>query len=138
MSDSSNPIQHWLETFVRAHGGIAGSVHRRSGPDELELAAHMNLPPPVIAAVGKVPRGKGMAGLALERDESISTCNIKTDSSGNVRPGAKAVNAQAAVAMPVHDATGSVRAVVGIAFRDEKELSADELRGLEQAAAAVP
>jgi hypothetical protein len=138
MSETASPIQQWLESFVRAHGGIAGSVHRRSGPDELELAAHLNLPPPVVAAVVKVPRGKGMAGLALERDTSISTCNIKTDATGDVRPGAKAVNAQAAVAMPVHDANGVVRAVVGIAFRDEKELTEDELRGLERAAAQVP
>jgi hypothetical protein len=42
-----------------------------------------------------------MAGLALERGESIQTFNLQEDRSGAVQPGAKAVNAQAAIAMPV-------------------------------------
>lgn len=138
MTASPNPAQTWLETFLRDHGGIAGSVHRLGNPDELELVAHANLPPPVVGAVLKVPRGKGMAGLALERNQSVSTCNIKTDDTGDVRPGARAVDAQAAVAMPVHDAAGAVRAVVGIAFRNDRQLSDDELRALERAAAQLP
>jgi len=35
-----------------------------------------------------------MAGLALERKQPIHTCHLKEDRSGNVRPGAKAVDAQ--------------------------------------------
>ena len=57
-----------------------------------------------------------MAGLALERNRPVSVCNIQTDRSGDVRPGARAVNAQAAAALPIHDPAGDVRAVVGIAF----------------------
>jgi len=130
--------QVWLQSFVRDNKGMAGTVHRRSGPDELALAAAVNIPPPVQAIVNIVPRGKGMAGLAFDRNEPISTCNIQTDVSGQVRPGAKAVNAQAAVALPVHDAKGSVRAIVGIAFRDEKTLTEAELAALARAAASLP
>jgi hypothetical protein len=134
-----NPaVQSWLEAFVRANEGIAGSVHRRSSPEELELVAAMNLPPPVVNVVQRVPKGKGMAGLAFERNAAISTCNIQTDSSGQVRPGARAVNAQAAVALPVVDESGQVRAVVGIAFRDEKTLNDEELAALGRAAATLP
>ena len=92
----------------------------------LTLAAAVNIPPPVMEIVRQVPRGKGMAGLAFEHDEPISTCNIKDDSTGRVRPGAKAVNAQAAVAFPVHDAQGAVRAVVGIAYAENRELKQSE------------
>lgn len=135
---NASPLQAWLETFLTAHGGIAGTVHRRSGPDELALAASFRIPPPVCEIVARVPRGKGMAGLALERNEPVSTCNIQTDRSGDVRPGARAVNAQAAVALPVSDARGEVRAVVGIAFAGEKTLSESELAALAQAASSLP
>jgi hypothetical protein len=63
---------------------------------------------------------------------------LKTDTSGDVRPGAKAVDAGAALAIPVRDASGSVRAVVGIAFRGVHELSEDEQAEFERAAQALP
>ena len=68
-----------------------------------------------------------MAGLAWERNQPVATCNLKTDVSGDVRPGAKAVDAQAALAIPVRDEQGEVRAVVGIAFMGEREFSDEQL-----------
>lgn len=130
--------QRWLEQFIRENQGLAGSIHRRSGPDELALVAAHNIPEPVRQIVARVPRGKGMAGLALEQNQPISTCNIQTDRSGQVRPGARAVDARAAVALPVHDAAGEVRAVVGIAFKDEHTLTEEELAALATAAASLP
>jgi L-methionine (R)-S-oxide reductase len=139
MSEESTASQQaWLEKFIREHRGIAGSVHLRSGPDELSLAATVNIPEPVRKVVQMVPRGKGMAGLALERNAAISSCNIQTDGTGQVRPGARAVDAQAAVALPVHNRDGEVRAVVGIAFSDERTISDDELLALTEAAASMP
>jgi L-methionine (R)-S-oxide reductase len=137
VSDGVDP-QTWLEAFVRDSGGIAGTVHRLTSPDELTLAAAVRIPEPVKAIIQKVPRGKGMAGLALELDEAISTCNIKTDATGQVRPGARAVDARAGVALPVHDAAGKVRAVVGVAFTDEKALSDAELADLARGAHTLP
>jgi hypothetical protein len=55
-----------------------------------------------------------------------------------VRPGAKAVNAQAAVALPVRGAGGSVRAVVGIAFLGEREFSEEQVQAFERAAEDLP
>jgi L-methionine (R)-S-oxide reductase len=137
MSDQAQQ-QSWLETFIRAHDGIAGSVHRRSGPDELALVATVNIPEVVKKVVATVPRGKGMAGLALERNAAISSCNIQSDSTGQVRPGARAVDAQAAVALPVQNPDGEVRAVVGIAFAGERTLTDSELQELADAAASLP
>jgi L-methionine (R)-S-oxide reductase len=137
MSDTVQE-QSWLETFIRTHKGIAGSVHRRSGPDELALVATVNIPEPVKKVVATVPRGKGMAGLALERNAAISSCNIQSDTSGDVRPGARAVNAQAAVALPVQNPAGEVRAVVGIAFAGERTITDSELLELAEAASSLP
>ena len=137
MSDEAQQ-QAWLETFIRRHQGIAGSVHRRSGPDELALVATVNIPEVVKNIVQRVPRGKGMAGLALERNAAISSCNIQSDATGQVRPGARAVDAQAAVALPVQNPDGEVRAVVGIAFANERTLTDSELQALADAAAELP
>ena len=84
-------------------------------------------PPPAPV----VPSGKGMAGIALAENRCVSTCNLKDDKTGQVRPGAKAVDATAAVAIPVHDGEGKVRAVVGIAWAGTKELTDGELVELQ-------
>jgi hypothetical protein len=130
-------LETWLKTFLEAHGGIAGTVHVR-GEEALLLRAAVNIPPPVIRATESVPKGKGMAGLAWERQRAVAVCNIKTDSSGDVRPGAKAVDAQAALAIPVRNDAGDVRAVVGIAFLGERDFTDAELDRFEQAAGALP
>ncbi len=135
-------LQPWLERFVEQEGAIAGTVHLRrrqaEGDDALELTAAVRIPPPVIEATRTIPKGKGMAGLAWERDRPVQTCNLQTDATGDVRPGARAVDARAAVAIPVRDAHGQLRAVVGIAFLGERELTPSELARLEMTAAALP
>ena len=130
-------LETWLRTFLEVHGGIAGTVHVR-GDEALLLRAAVNIPPPVVRATESVPKGKGMAGLAWERRKAVAVCNLKTDASGDVRPGAKAVDAQAALAIPVRDAGGEVRAVVGIAFLGERDFTEAELERFESAAGALP
>ncbi len=120
---------HWLaRTVTRAHG-VAGTVHVVDG-DGLRLLAAINIPPAVREAVEYVPRGKGMAGIALNSGQPVQTCNLREDQTGNVRPGAKAVAAKAAVAVPVRGSSGAVVAVVGIAFSDEREIPDQEVQAL--------
>ncbi|MEV7415970.1 GAF domain-containing protein [Streptomyces sp. NPDC089919] len=127
----------WLREWIEAHGGVAGTVHLRQDED-MVLAAAVNIPPKVVAIVGLVPKGKGMCGLAFERDEPVSTCNLKTDETGDVRPGARAVDANAAVAIPVHGPDGAVRGVAGIAFLGERDMDEAELAQLRREAEALP
>lgn len=127
----------WLKTFLSDHGGVAGTVHLLQG-DVLKLVSSVNIPPPVVKVTETIPKGKGMAGLAWERDQIVATCNLKSDETGDVRPGAKAVDAQAALAIPVRAAGGGLRAVVGIAFMSERNFSDQELRAFEAAAASLP
>ncbi len=134
MADVFKP---WLTEFLNAEGAVAGTVHLRSG-DELELVAAVNIPEQVVEVVRRVPRGKGMAGLVLERNAPVLTCDLQTDTSGDVRPGARAVDAQAAVALPVRDEAGEVRATVGLAFAEDRVLGEAELDRLGKAAQALP
>jgi len=92
----------------------------------------------VIAIVAHVPHGKGMAGVAQVKKHPVQTCNLQTDETGNIKPGAKAVDAQAAVALPVLDDKGALRAVVGIAWSTEREIGSTEEQALMKLAAALP
>jgi hypothetical protein len=133
----SPQIEDWLRTFLAEQGAVSGTVHLNDN-DTLRLAAAVNIPEKVQQIVAIVPNGKGMAGLALMRGEPIHTCNLKEDASGSVKPGAKAVDAQAAVALPVRNDAGHIDAVVGIAFTEERQWSEEQLRELTAAAAHLP
>src|SRR5437762_4031005 len=102
MYEENQVQQQWLESLIARLGGIAGTVHVQRGEDLYLTAAH-NIPPNVIAIVAHVPHGKGMAGVAQVKKQPVQTCNLQTDETGNIKPGAKAVNAQAAIALPVLD-----------------------------------
>ena len=130
-------LNKWLGALLARHGAVAGTVHVVRG-DTLAIAAAVNIPPKVQEITATVPMGKGMAGLAWQHDKPIQTCNLKDDNSGQVRPGAKAVDARGAVAMPVHDTSGTVHAIVGLAWADERELAEDALASISKDAEAIP
>lgn len=137
MYDRNQAQQDWLESLIAKLGGIAGTVHVQRG-DDLYLTAAHNIPTSVVAIVARVPHGKGMAGMAQVKKQPVQTCNLQTDDTGTVKPGAKAVNAQAAVALPVLDETGAVLAVVGIAWSNEGEIGPAEEQAMMKLAAALP
>jgi L-methionine (R)-S-oxide reductase len=127
----------WLRGLLARHDAVAGTVHVVKG-DVLVIAAAVNIPPKVQEITATIPLGKGMAGLAWQHDKPIQTCNLKDDNSGAVKPGAKAVDAKAAVALPIHDPSGTIRAIVGLAWMHENELSADVLGKISADAASLP
>jgi hypothetical protein len=135
--ERSEIAQRWLEDFIAAEGAAAGTVHVQRGED-LFLVAASRIPEQVIAVVAVVPHGKGMAGAAQVRRAPVSTCNLQTGDAGPIRPGARAIDAQAAIALPVLGEDGQVRAVVGIAWMGEMEIDGEREAALMQAARAVP
>jgi hypothetical protein len=137
MDDKNQAQQEWLELFIAQQGGTAGTVHVERG-DDLYLTAAHNIPPKVIAIVAHVPHGKGMAGVAQVKKQPVQTCNLQTDETGNIKPGAKAVNAQAAIALPVFNHAGAVCAVVGIAWTHEAEIGEAEQQKMMELAATLP
>ena len=137
MFEKNAAHQEWLESFLQEFGAAAGSVHEQRDGDLYLTAAH-HLPPPVIAAVAHVPYGKGMAGLAQSKKVPVQTCNLQTDDTGNIKPGAKAVNAQAAVAVPVMDESSEVVAVVGIAWMKEGAIGPEQEQTIMSRARSLP
>lgn len=137
MYEKNRAQQEWLEAFITQQDGVAGTIHVQRGEDLYLTAAH-NIPPPVVAIVARVPHGKGMAGMAQVQKSPVQTCNLQTDETGNIKPGAKAVDAQAAIALPVLDGAGAVRAVVGIAWSSEREIGPDAAQAMMKLATSLP
>jgi hypothetical protein len=126
----------WLRGLLARHDAVAGTLHVVKG-DLLVITAAINIPPKVQEITATIPLGKGMAGLAWQHDKPIQTCNLKDDNTGAVKPGAKAVDAKAAVALPIHDPSGTIRAVVGLAWMHENELSPETLSKISTDAASL-
>jgi L-methionine (R)-S-oxide reductase len=104
----------------------SGTIHML-GPDGLLhlQAASPGIPEVVLETVRIVPVGKGMAGLAVERKQPVNACNIQTDSTGDVRPGAKATGLQGSIVVPILR-DGAAVGALGIANRRERIFTDEE------------
>ncbi|MEO6788956.1 MAG: GAF domain-containing protein [Chthoniobacteraceae bacterium] len=104
-----------LDESIRAFDCQAGTVHWLDAPSGmLKLAAHRNIPPPVVQIVATVPVGKGIAGLAAQNREPVSLCNLQNDTSGQARPAAKTTGMEGSLAVPMLTG-GELRGVLGVA-----------------------
>lgn len=93
----------------------AGTIHLLAESGLLELAAQRGLPEFVVAKIKTIPVGKGMAGIAAERREPVQVCNLQTDTSGVVRPGARDTKMEGSVAAPMIGADGALKGTLGVA-----------------------
>lgn len=118
-------VQERLEQIVQRFGADTGTLHLVED-GVLVLKGQVGLPPPVIEIVKRVPIGKGMAGLAAERNAPVSACNIQTDTSGDVRPGAKQTGVNGAIVVPIRDGSGAVRGTLGIGVHREYDYTPEE------------
>jgi L-methionine (R)-S-oxide reductase len=118
-------MQAQLEEIVRRFGADTGSIHLLED-GVLILKAEVGLPPHVAEIVRRVPVGKGMAGLAAERNEPVSSCNIQTDETGNVQSGAKATGVNGAIVVPIRDVQGRARGALGIGVHHTYEYTVEE------------
>jgi putative methionine-R-sulfoxide reductase with GAF domain len=125
-----------LEAIMRRFPADTGTIHRLEG-DLLLLEAEVGLPPPVVELVRRVPIGKGMAGLAAQRNEPVSSCNIQVDTTGDVRPGARQTGVNGAIVVPVRDAAGTVRGTLGIGVHRAYEYGDAEVARLLDEAARI-
>lgn len=125
--------QAQLDAIVAGIGADSGTLHFLGADGQLHLAAATaGMPEPVLRTIATIPVGKGMAGLAVERRRPVDACNIQTDSSGDVRPGARATQMAGAIVVPVFDGDTVVGAL-GVANRAERRFSDEEIAGLLEA-----
>jgi L-methionine (R)-S-oxide reductase len=105
-----------LNLLLQSFDCTTGTIHlldAKSGM--LHLAAYRGIPDVVLKKIGVIPVGKGMAGIAAERRAPVQVCNLQTDSSGVVRPGARDTRMEGSVAVPMLSSDGVLKGTLGIA-----------------------
>lgn len=129
--------QRALDRVLEHFAADSGTIHLLGLDGALHLtAASRGMPQFVLDTVQIVPVGKGMAGLSVERREPVSACNIQTDASGDVRPGARATGLQGSIVVPIFRADAAVGAL-GIANRGERTFTDAETTLLVQVGRAI-
>jgi L-methionine (R)-S-oxide reductase len=119
-------LRRALALTIEQLGTETGTIHLLGRDGQLHLeASGGGIPEPVLATIRTIPVGKGMAGLAVERREPVTACNIQTDTSGDVRPGAKATGLQGAIVVPILQ-QDEVLGALGVAVRAERTFSPAE------------
>jgi len=129
-------LQARLEQIIRDFGAESATIHVIE-EGVLVLKAAVGIPESVKQTVARVPIGKGMAGLAAQHNAPVTSCNIQTDTTGDVRPGAKATGLSGALVVPIRDAGGNVRGTLGIGVLHEYTYTETETQKLFSAAAAI-
>ena len=115
-----------LEKILRHFDCVTGTVHLLGEDGMLDLLAQRGIPDSILDKVAKIPVGKGMAGLAAERMEPVQVCNLQTDDSGDVRPGAKDTRMEGSIAAPIVAGSGELVGTLGVAKPVAYDFSDDE------------
>lgn len=119
-----------LARIVANFSADSGTVHFLGDDGQLHLAAATpGIPDIVLATIRTIPVGKGMAGLAVERKAPVNACNLQTDTSGDVRPGAKITGLAGSIVVPIFDGEAVIGAL-GVANRAERSFTDDEITRL--------
>lgn len=81
---------------------VSGTLHQLDADAQiLKLVSQRGLPEKLMSMVSNIPVGKGMAGICAERQAPVQTCNLQTDDTGVIRPGAKETKMAGAITVPI-------------------------------------
>lgn len=115
-----------LRLVLEHFSADGGTIHYMEADGQLHLAANFPpMPESLLEKIRVIPVGKGMAGLAVERAEPVQSCNLQTDTTGDVRPGAKQTGLQGSTCVPILDG-GSAVGALGIGTRAERTFTDEE------------
>lgn len=125
-----------LRAIAESFGAVTATLHRADpGSRILHLVTQLGLPEKLLPITQQIPFGKGMAGLCAERAESITVCNLQTDSSGVAKPGAKLTGVEGAISVPIFTpGAREVSGTFGIGKPGEHTYTEDEQRVLHECA----
>jgi len=117
-----------LDAILAATGTTSGTVHLlEDSGSVMRLVVAKEIPPPVIEKIRTIPVGKGMAGVAVEKKQPVTTCNLQQDDAGGViRQGARATGVQGALALPMLDGESAIGAL-GVATKEPRDFSREEI-----------
>jgi L-methionine (R)-S-oxide reductase len=129
-----NDPQQLLQLTLDHFQAETGTIHVLESDGLLHLRALVGqIPPPVLEAVKFIPIGKGLAGLAVERAEPVTVCNLQTDTSGASKPGARSTGVKGSIAVPML-LDGKPVGALGIGTFRERTYTEEEIAVLLSAA----
>jgi L-methionine (R)-S-oxide reductase len=127
-----------LAAILEETATTSGTVHLiPRGGQMMELLAARDIPPGVLDKVRKIPIGKGMAGVAVEKRQPVTTCNLQQDDAGGIiRQGARATGVQGALAVPIIVDDEAIGAL-GVATREPRDFTRAEVDTIMALAGAL-
>ncbi|MFC4871606.1 GAF domain-containing protein [Negadavirga shengliensis] len=124
----------WLSETLHVFACTTGTLHvLEPSSNILHLKAYTGIPDFLLPKMTEIPVGKGMAGIAAERREAVQVCNLQTDASGVVRPGAKDTKVEGAITVPLLK-KDELYGTLGIAKKEPYEFTDEETNDLMQIA----
>ncbi len=130
-------LQAAIEEIAQEFDARTCTFHKAAAGDQLlELVAQVGLPPHIAQIAGRIPFGKGMAGVCAQRREPVTMCNLQTDDSGVANPAARDTRVEGAVVVPLL-AEDRVIATLGIGKGEEYDYSEEEIHTLQRCATAL-
>ena len=130
-------LQAAIEEIAQEFDARTCTLHSAAAGDQLlELVAQVGRPPHIAQIAGRIPFGKGMAGVCAQRREPVTMCNLQTDDSGVANPAARDTRVEGAVVVPLL-AEDRVIATLGIGKGEEYDYSEEEIHTLQRCATAL-
>jgi putative methionine-R-sulfoxide reductase with GAF domain len=131
-------VENALDRIVAHFGAVTATIHRAdAGARMLLMVAWRGLPEKLVQVTSRIPYGKGMAGICVERAEAIDVCNLQTDNSGMAKISARETGVAGAICVPILDAAGTVAGTLGVGKPGEHTYTAEEKDLLLRAARAL-
>lgn len=113
-----------------------GTIHRTADSDKiLTLVCQIGVPESIMHKITSIPFGKGIAGVAAERQEAVELCNLQQDLGGVARVDARQTGVSGSIAVPIFSKdTGEVVGTLGIGKFIPYDFSSDEKHRLREIA----
>jgi L-methionine (R)-S-oxide reductase len=125
-------LEKILRELLQQFRSQTGTIHiLDSEKNLLHLAAEVGLPPQMLEIVKTIPIGKGIAGQVVAQNKPVTICNLQTDSTGVVKPGARQTGVGGALCVPIRHGDKTL-GTLGIGTTREHEYTTDETRELEE------
>ncbi|WP_392530880.1 GAF domain-containing protein [Nostoc sp. C117] len=126
-----------LTEILAAFDCSTGTIHTLDRHSQLlHLKAYQGIPEFLLPKMTLIPIGKGMAGVAAERNRPVQICNLQTDESGVARPSAKETKVKGSITVPLM-LNGLLYGTLGIAKLIPYEFTLQEEETLMEIGEAI-
>jgi len=122
---------HVLKSILQYFSWDTGTLHAFNHDDQhlYLIAASDGIPDHIREKILRIPMGKGIAGTVAATRKPVSICNLQTDSSTFVQPGAKDLGVQGSLCIPLLQGE-TLKGTLGVAWKAPRDLTELEMNHL--------